>query len=111
MGNVFQGMQAPGMPGAPPAAGAPGITPPPLPGAAPPIMFSIAVNGQSAGPFSMDQLIKMAQAGQFTKESMVWRQGMPAWAAAGTVPELAGIFAPAPPPAPSGPPPVPPVQK
>jgi hypothetical protein len=108
MGNVFNqmGQQIPGAVPAPGAPGAPG-TPPPVPGAPPPppqaALFSVAVNGQTAGPFDMNTLAQMAQAGQVTPQSQVWKQGMAAWAAAGTVPELAGLFAPPPP----GPPPVP----
>jgi S-DNA-T family DNA segregation ATPase FtsK/SpoIIIE len=37
----------------------------------------------------------MAQSGQLTSQSQVWKQGMLNWAAAGTVQELSGIFAPA----------------
>ncbi|MDR1893144.1 MAG: SPFH domain-containing protein [Spirochaetales bacterium] len=103
MGNVFQGMNQggmPGVPGAPPSVpGAPAQGgPPPLPQA---VQFNVAVNGQSAGPFDLNALAGMVQAGQLTPQSQVWKQGMAAWAAAGTVPELAGFFAPpAPPPPP-----------
>jgi hypothetical protein len=92
MGNMMQGMNQP-----PPA---PGIqaAPPPL------VQYNVAVNGQSAGPFGLGDLSRMVQAGQLTPQSMVWKQGMPAWAAAGTVQELVHLFAPA---APPGPPPIP----
>jgi hypothetical protein len=126
MGNVFNqmGQQIPGqtpppMPGAPPPGGMPG-SPPPAPGAAPAappplppspaLQFSVAVNGQTYGPYDMNALAQMKQAGQFTAQSMVWRDGMAGWQAAGTVPELAPLFAaagappPPPPPAPPAPP-------
>ncbi|MDR1575648.1 MAG: DUF4339 domain-containing protein [Treponema sp.] len=35
-----------------------------------------------------------------TPQSQVWKQGMPGWAAAGTVQELAPLFAQTPPPPP-----------
>ncbi len=80
-------------------------TPPPMPGA---VSVYVAVNGQQTGPFDMSQLQQMAAMGQFTPQSLVWKQGMPQWASAGSVPELASLFAaPAPPPIP-GAGPVPP---
>ena len=109
MGNMMQGMQQPGMPGAP-ARGAPPAMPgmPVPPGMAPPppplVQYNVAVNGQTQGPFDMNTLAQMAQAGQLTAQSQVWKQGMAAWAAAGTVQELAGLFAPAPGAAPPPPP-------
>jgi hypothetical protein len=78
----------------------PGATPP-LPGVP---QYSIAINGQTSGPFGFQQLAQLAQTGQLTPQTMVWKQGMAEWAAAGTVPELASVFAP------SAPPPPPPVQ-
>ncbi|GHV11274.1 hypothetical protein FACS189491_02210 [Spirochaetia bacterium] len=108
MGNVFgqMGQMVPGQtpPAMPPGAGAP----PPIPGAPTlpqSVSFSVAVNGQTYGPYDMNALSQMTAAGQLNAQSMVWRQGMPGWQAAGTVPELAGLFAgagapPPPPPAP-----------
>jgi hypothetical protein len=78
------------------AAGTPTMTPPPLNT----IQYNVAVNGQTTGPFTMQQLMQMAQSGQFTAQSMVWTAGMAAWAAAGTVQELASLFTSAPPPPP-----------
>jgi membrane protease subunit (stomatin/prohibitin family) len=91
MGNMMQGMNQP-------AAGIPG-TPPP----SPIVQYNIAVNGQTTGPYTMDQLVQMAQSGGLTDKSMVWKTGMANWAAAGTVQELAPLFSgvtPPPPPAP-----------
>ncbi|GHU70441.1 hypothetical protein FACS189450_04890 [Spirochaetia bacterium] len=101
MGNVFNQMGQ-SMPQVP------GQTPPPMPGVPPPLnlQFSVAVNGQTFGPYDLNVLSQMAGAGQFNAQSMVWRQGMAAWQAAGTVPELAPLFAgtgtPPPPPPPPG---------
>jgi hypothetical protein len=65
----------------------------------------VAVNGQTFGPYDMNTLSQMAMQGQFNTQSMVWRQGMAGWQAAGTVPELAPLFAgaaaPPPPPPPA----------
>ena|GEM_PF-2634398 len=68
-------------------------------------LYNIAVNGQTMGPLNMNALAQMARNGQLTSQTQVWRQGMPGWAAAGTVQELSGLFAPqqaaaAPPPPP-----------
>jgi len=73
-----------------------GGTPPPLPSAS----FFVAVNGQQAGPYDMATLSQFASQGQFTAQTMVWKQGMTAWTAAGQVPELASVFNSMPPPPP-----------
>lgn len=74
-----------------------GGAPPPLPGQ---VKFFIAINGQQHGPYEMPQMQQMIQAGQVTKEMMVWKEGMAAWAAAGSTPELGGMFGATPPPPP-----------
>jgi membrane protease subunit (stomatin/prohibitin family) len=94
MGNMMGGLNQP------PAA--PGAAPPPPPV----VQYNVAVNGQTTGPFSLQQLAQMAAQGQFTPQSQVWKQGMSGWAAAGTVQELAGVFAPSGAPPPPPPPPV-----
>ncbi len=73
-------------------------SPPPLPSQ---VSFYVAINGQQAGPFEMVVLQQMAQSGQLTRDSLVWKQGMPAWDAAGKVAELSGVFGAVPPPIPS----------
>jgi membrane protease subunit (stomatin/prohibitin family) len=78
--------------------------PPPAPGgAANPFAaapeapkFHIHVNGQQMGPYGMDVLKQGVDSGQFTRESMVWCEGMSQWTQAGSVPELAGLFGPPP---------------
>ena len=72
--------------------------PPPLPAAHP---YFIAVNNEQAGPFSMDELQRQAQAGQLTRSTMVWTQGMAKWTPAGEVAELNTLFANLPPPLPN----------
>jgi hypothetical protein len=63
----------------------------------------LAVNGQQYGPFKMAQLQQMAQSGQLTPQTYVWKQGMPQWELAENVAELASLFGvPVPPPVPSG---------
>lgn len=70
-----------------------GITPPPIPVVA----YHIAVNGQAAGPFDIATLTQMANTGQLTADSLVWKNGMAQWAKAGTVDELKGLFTAMPP--------------
>ena len=77
---------------APPAGG-----PPPIPQA---VSFYIAVNGQQTGPFDMNTLKQKAVSGELTRESMVWKNGMAAWSAAGSVAELSSVFGQVPPPLP-----------
>lgn len=77
-------------------------TPPPMPD----VQYHISVNGAQAGPYNMQQLAQMAQNGQLTLQTYVWKQGMSNWAFAKDVPELASLFAP---PAPCSVPPPPPM--
>jgi len=81
--------------------------PPPAPQVAT-VQFYVALNGQQLGPFPVAMLQQMIPAGTLNATSLVWRQGMAGWQAAGTVPELAALFAPATTPPPPMPPPIPP---
>lgn len=94
MANAMGGMGAGNAQPAAPAAAAP---PPPPPAAA---QYHVAVNGQTTGPFSTQQLQQMMGQGQFDRETMVWTQGMAGWAKAGEVQALAALFASMPPPPP-----------
>jgi membrane protease subunit (stomatin/prohibitin family) len=71
-------------------------TPPPPPT----IAYSVSVNGQTAGPFNLQQLQQMVQNGQLQKTTHVWKQGMAAWEIAGNVQELSNLFGAVPPPPP-----------
>ncbi len=74
----------------------PAAVPPPIPVVA----YHVAINGQAAGPFDLSALTQMVAAGQFTADSLVWKNGMAQWEKAGTVDELKGLFANAMPPIP-----------
>jgi membrane protease subunit (stomatin/prohibitin family) len=76
-------------------------TPPPPP---PTIAYSVSVNGQTAGPFNLQQLQQMVQNRQLTQNTHVWKQGMVGWEVAGNVQELANLFGAVPPPPPPPPP-------
>lgn len=74
---------------------------PPVPGND---SYHLAVNGTATGPYTLSVLSTMAANGQFTKESLVWKSGMANWQAAGSISELAGLFAGTVPPVPPVPP-------
>ncbi|MEC5144483.1 SPFH domain-containing protein [Chitinophaga sp. 212800010-3] len=90
MGNVFQNNNQN-------TQQAGGNTPPPLPGATP---FYVAIDGKQSGPYEMEQLRQLAASGALNAQSLVWKTGMAAWAAASSVPELAPVLATIPPPLP-----------
>ena len=94
MGNMMQGVNTPQPPTPPQGAIA---------------SYHIAVNGQQSGPYSIDQLRQLMANGAFTKETYVWKNGMPGWDFAGNVVELAQLFAAVPPPLPGSTPPPPPM--
>ncbi len=71
-------------------------TPPPPPQ----IQYNVSVNGQTTGPYNMQQLQQMIQSGQLQQNTHVWKQGMAAWEQAGEVQELTSLFSSVPPPPP-----------
>lgn len=93
MGQTFAGQQS--QPQNQPATSS---SPPPIP---PALTFHVVVNGQQAGPYDMNALKQMAMQNQFSKDMLVWREGMANWTAAGQVPELSSVFGSVPPPIPS----------
>lgn len=54
--------------------------------------YFVNVNNQQVGPFTVQQLQQFAQAGEFTQQMFVWREGMTQWQTAGSVQELAALF-------------------
>ena len=87
MNNMMSGINQPMQPG---------TTPPPIPTVA----YNVAVNGQPTGPFDLNVLKQMVTTGQFTVDSLVWKQGMAQWQKAGTIEELKEVFTNAMPPIP-----------
>lgn len=67
-----------------------------------------ADNQQQSGPVSADTLVSLLHAGNLTRETLVWREGMPQWQALHSVAELIGpaVAVTAEAPAPSSAPPV-----
>jgi membrane protease subunit (stomatin/prohibitin family) len=86
MGQAFSGGQSGG------------ATPPPLPNQG--VTYFVALNGQQAGPFAINVLKEMALKNELTRETLVWKQGMDNWQAAGQVSDLSSLFRSIPPPIP-----------
>lgn len=70
--------------------------PPPVPEPQINLNLFLSVAGQSYGPYNYATCKQYVQSGQLTAQSMVWMEGMPAWAPAGQVPALQALFAPPP---------------
>lgn len=85
-GGVF----SPQMPQTPPMPGMGGV--PPMPGSVPQVSYMVGINGQQMGPYNWAQLQQLAQQGQLTHQTYVWKQGMPQWQFAGEVQELTPLF-------------------
>jgi hypothetical protein len=81
--------------------GAPGMAAPPPP--PPPAAWHMAINGQTQGPFSPEQLRQGIAAGQVTAQSLLWAPHLAGWTAAGEIAELKPLFTPAVPPPPPPP--------
>src|ERR1051326_312850 len=69
--------------------------PPPLPAT-----FFVAISGAQTGPHDIAALAIRARDGSLTRETLVWREGMPQWVPAGSLPELQSLFVGTPPPLP-----------
>jgi membrane protease subunit (stomatin/prohibitin family) len=95
-GPVFGGAGG----GGPVAMGGGMPQPPPPPMAA---AWHVTENGQSLGPYSIEQLAQAAQQRQLAATTLVWTAGMAGWSPAGQVPQLAALLAPPPPPPPPPP--------
>ncbi|QRP47349.1 SPFH domain-containing protein [Amycolatopsis sp. FDAARGOS 1241] len=80
----------------PPSAPTPQV-PPPLPQSE---QWFIGANGQQLGPFDRGQLGQQISAGTLTRETLVWKSGMPQWTPAAQAPEVSPLFGATPPPLP-----------
>lgn len=89
-------------------AGAPaaGPTPPPLPNQA--VTFHVDAGGTAGGPYTLEQMRAGIANGQVVGTTLVWTNGMAAWAPAQSVPVLQAFFSTPPPLPPQSPPPPPP---
>lgn len=63
-------------------------TPPPVPI----VRYYAVQDGEQTGPFDMSALAELVTSGKLDAETLVWKDGMDGWEAAGTVNELAALF-------------------
>ncbi|HEX6241545.1 MAG TPA: SPFH domain-containing protein, partial [Polyangiales bacterium] len=85
------------LPGATGPGTAPGAPPPPPPS----VSWHVTANGQSFGPFTLEQLAQGVSKGELNPTTLVWTAGFAAWMPAGQVPQLAALFGPPRPPPPA----------
>ncbi len=94
--NMGQPVASPAAQGIPTPPCGP-ATPPPPP-QMPQTLYFVAENGAQTGPFTSEQLRQMILNRQVGPATYVWKQGMAAWAAAASLPELSNEFGTVPPP-------------
>lgn len=98
MGQVYPQTQpaqtSPAQAGAP-GGGAP--VPPPLPQER---MWYMGIGGQTVGPLTANAIRSKIADGAVTPSTLVWSEGMAAWAEASTIPDLSRMFGAIPPPLP-----------
>jgi membrane protease subunit (stomatin/prohibitin family) len=75
IGNVFAGKKGK-------------TTPPPIPTTG----FYVAIDGKQKGPYDITRLTKMCSEGKFSRESLVWKEGMENWTKASDIEELSSLF-------------------
>lgn len=73
--------------------------PPPIPGST---SYYVAVGGQQSGPFVKDGLMQLVEKKILTRETLVWRSGLPEWGPAGAQADLNDLWTSTPPPIPKG---------
>ncbi len=65
-----------------------------VPPTIPTVTFHVVIDGKAVGPFETSKIREMISSGQITKETLLWKQGTPAWANADTFSEFASLFPP-----------------
>ena len=63
-------------------------------------LFYVVLDGKSVGPLATSELSRLIAEKRVTKESYVWKPGMPDWRLAENVPEVLRLVALTPPPIP-----------
>lgn len=58
-------------------------------------MYYVGKSGQQIGPFSLEELKSKLASGEVSPSDLVWKEGMPDWKPASTIPGLAEPVAPA----------------
>ena len=102
VGMAMASRMIPGqMAGPAPSPGAAAAAPPPPP---PRVLWYLAVDGQTKGPFTTEQVAAGIASSEVRSDSVVWSAGMQTWTPASQVAQLAGYFAAVTPPPPPPPP-------
>lgn len=101
--GLGMGMAYVGSTASAPGGGGSGQTRAPLPLVPPTPQVDLAVwhlvtAGNATGPLTLAQVREAIAAGQVTAESQAWAPGMGAWAPVSSIPTLASLFIPPPPP-------------
>lgn len=64
------------------------------------LLFYVVLDGKSVGPLATPELSRLIAERRVTKETYVWKPGMPDWQLAENVPEVLKLVALTPPPVP-----------
>jgi TM2 domain-containing membrane protein YozV len=64
-------------------------------------------NGESGGPFTVEQVVALVRGGQYIMSDLAWREGMAEWQPLHTLEDLVSAILPAMPRTPGTPPPIP----
>lgn len=75
-----------------------------MPSPPPVVQYYLYTSGQQIGPIPFSQLPQYVQSGHLNKDTLVWKEGMSDWSAAGTIATLSHLFGgmtPPPPPVPT----------
>lgn len=65
------------------------------------LLFYVVLDGRPVGPLATSELSRLIAEKRVTKETYVWKPGMPDWQLAENVPEVLKLVALAPPPIPN----------
>lgn len=63
-------------------------------------LFYVVLDGESVGPLATSELFRLIAERRVTKETYIWKPGMPDWQLAENVPEVLKLVALTPPPVP-----------
>ena len=69
----------------------------PMPSSLPQV-YHVVLEGQQAGPFTEQEVMRLIADHRITKETLVWIPGMPAWQAVEKVPQVLRLVSLTPPP-------------
>lgn len=65
------------------------------------VLFHVIINNQQQGPLNINDIQTLVKNGQLTRETLIWRPGLPEWIKASDSDDLKNIFGDVPPPPPT----------